>query len=195
MLSFCFRSPPFPFALFSTFNLQSMLLKRFCLEFYSSNWGPESKTQVSYWWSWISLFAHVFSVKTSTVSPTIHSPTIIHSPTWKLNQNKCTRKCSKKGNTPRKWWFKSSQLIKRIYVLTSFCLACDPQRKNVSLACRSIWKRRNSRQPGVQAGSSSRTFNPEATGAGSKVQSKKLYRLKTQTLTFTLEILLSFVVH
>ena len=31
---------------------------------------------------------------------------------------------------------------------------------------------------GVQVGSSSRTFHPEATGAGGKVQSKKLYRLK-----------------
>ena len=76
--------------------------------------------------------AHVFSVKTSLHSPTIQSPTIpsstIHSPTWKLKQNKCTHKCSKKGNTPRKWWFKSNQ-FKRIHVLTSFCLASDPQRK------------------------------------------------------------------
>ena len=35
---------------------------------------------------------------------------------------------------------------------------------------------------GVQAGSSSRTFHPEATGAGGKVQSKKLYRLKRKLL-------------
>ena len=83
----------------------------------SSNWGQKSKTRVSYWWSCISLFAHVFSVKTST-----------YSPTWKLKRNKCTRKYSKKGNTPRKWWFKSNQ-FKRIHVLTSFCLARDPQRK------------------------------------------------------------------
>ena len=74
-----------------------------------------------------------------------HSPTI-HSSTWKLKQNKRTRKCSKKGNTPWKWWFKSNQ-FKRIHVLTSFCLASDTQRKNVSLACQSIWKRPNSRQP------------------------------------------------
>ena len=33
----------------------------------------------------------------------------IHSSTWKLKQNKCTHKCSKKGNTPRKWRFKSNQ--------------------------------------------------------------------------------------
>ena len=45
----------------------------------------------------------------------------------------------------------------------------------------------NSKKPefapaGVQAGSSSRTFHPEATGAGGKVQSKKLYRLKRKLL-------------
>ena len=34
----------------------------------------------------------------------------------------------------------------------------------------------------VQAGSSSHTFNPEATGVGGKVQSKKLYRLKRKLL-------------
>ena len=89
----------------------------------SSNWGKKSKTQVSYWWRCISLFAHVFSVKYT------HSPTI-HTPTWKLKQNKCTRKLKKKkGNPPRKWWFKSNQFIKKIHVLTSFCLASDPQRK------------------------------------------------------------------
>ena len=91
---------------------------------YSSNWGQKSKTRVSYWWSCISLFAHVFSVKC------VRSPTI-HPSTWKLKQNKCTRKCSKRGNTPRKWWFKSNQFIKRIHVLTSFCLASDPQRKTL----------------------------------------------------------------
>ena len=35
---------------------------------------------------------------------------------------------------------------------------------------------------GVQAESSLRTFYPEATGAGGKVQSKKLYRLKRKLL-------------
>ena len=35
---------------------------------------------------------------------------------------------------------------------------------------------------GVQAGSSTHTFHPEATGAGGKVQSKKLYRLKRKHL-------------
>ena len=35
---------------------------------------------------------------------------------------------------------------------------------------------------GVQGGSSSCTFHPEATGAGGKVQSKKLYRLKCKLL-------------
>ena len=90
--------------------------------------------------------ARVQLKKHHTHPPTIHSSTI-HSSTWKLKQKKGTRKCYKKGNTPRKWWFKSNQLIKRIHVLTSFCLASDPQRKNISLACRSIWKRPNLRQP------------------------------------------------
>ena len=35
---------------------------------------------------------------------------------------------------------------------------------------------------GVHAGSSSRIFHPEATGAGGKVHSKKLYRLKRKIL-------------
>ena len=35
---------------------------------------------------------------------------------------------------------------------------------------------------GVQAGSSFRTFHPEATGIGGKIQSKKLYRLKRKLL-------------
>ena len=90
--------------------------------FNSSNWGQKSKTWVSYGWRCISLLVHVFSLKTITHSPTIHSPT------WKLKQNKYTRKYFKKGNTPWKW-FKSNQIIKRIHVLTSFCLASDPQRK------------------------------------------------------------------
>ena len=38
---------------------------------------------------------------------------------------------------------------------------------------------------GVQAGSSSRTFHPEATGAVSKVQSKKTIPVETQNPTFT----------
>ena len=35
---------------------------------------------------------------------------------------------------------------------------------------------------GVQAGGSSHPFHPEVTGAGGKVQSKKLYRLKRKLL-------------
>ena len=42
---------------------------------------------------------------------------------------------------------------------------------------------------GVQAGSSSRTFHPEATGAGGKVQSKKTIPVETQTPTFTLIVI------
>ena len=40
----------------------------------------------------------------------------------------------------------------------------------------------------VQAGSSSRTFHPEATGAEGKVQSKKTIPVETQTPTFTIII-------
>ena len=140
-------------------------------------WGQKSQTRVSYWWSCISLFAHMFSLKNMHT----HSPTI-HSPTWKLKQNKCTRKCSKKGNTPRKWWFKSNQLIKRIYVLTFFGLASDPQRKKRQSRMLVDLKKIEFAPAGVQAGSSSRTFHPEATGARGKVQSKKLYRLKRKNL-------------
>ena len=35
---------------------------------------------------------------------------------------------------------------------------------------------------GIQAGSPSRTFHPEVTGVGGKIQSKKLYRLKRKLL-------------
>ena len=42
---------------------------------------------------------------------------------------------------------------------------------------------------GVQAGSYSRTFHPEATGAGGKVQSKKTIPVETQTPTFTERII------
>ena len=87
----------------------------------------------------------------------------------------------KKVNTPRKGWFKSNQ-FKRIHVLTSFCFASDPQRKT-SVSDAGQFEKKNEFAPaGVQAGSSSRTFHPEATGAGGKVQSKKLYRLKRKLL-------------
>ena len=120
-------------------------------DFNSSNWGQKSKTRVSYWWRCISLFAHVFSVKTS-----IHSPTI-HSETWKLKQNKCTHKCSKKET------HHESEDLNRISsreftCLPLFALLVTHKEKNVSLACWSIWKRSNSRQP---------VFRPEVTLAPS----------------------------
>ena len=61
-------------------------------------------------------------------------------------------------------------------MLTSFCLASDPQRKT------SVLKKTEFAPAGVQFGSSSRTFHPEVAGAGGKVQSKKLYRLKRKLL-------------
>ena len=130
----------------------------------SSNWGQKSKTRVSYWWSCISLFAHVLGVKC------VRCP-IIHSSTWKLKQNKCTRKCSKRGNTPRKWWFKSNQ-FKRIHVLTSFCLASDPRQEKRQSRMPVVLKKAEFAPAGVQAGSPTRTLHPEVTGAGGKFQSK-----------------------
>ena len=41
---------------------------------------------------------------------------------------------------------------------------------------------------GVQAGSSSRAFHPEATGAGGKVQSKKTIPVETQSPRFTITV-------
>ena len=143
----------------------------------SSNWGQKSKTRVSYWWSCISLFAHVLGVKC------VRCP-IIHFSTWKLKQNKCTHKCSKRGNTPRKWWFKSNQ-FKRIHVLTSFCLASDPRQEKRQSHMPVDLKKAEFAPAGVQARSPSCTFHPEVTGAGGKFQSKTILA-KTQTLTLTI---------
>ena len=124
---------------------------------------------VSYWWSCISLFVHGLGVKC------VRCP-IIHFSTWKLKQNKCTRKCSKRGNTPRKWWFKLNQ-FRRIHVLTSFCLASDLQRKtSVSHASRFEKGR-------IRAGqcSSWKSLVREAKF------NQKTIPAETQTLTLTLE--------
>ena len=45
-------------------------------------------------------------------------------------------------------------------------------------------------QADVQIGSSSRTFHPEATGAGGKVQSKKIHLLKRKLLHLHLPLLM-----
>ena len=134
-------------------------------QFYSSKLGPKIK-DTSLELMKMYIYAQAFSVKTS-----------IHSPTWKLKQNKCTHKCSKNGNTPRKGWFKSNQ-FKRIHELTSFCLAKEKRQSRMPV----ILKKTEFAPAGVQAGSSSHTFHPEATGAGGKVQSKKLFRLKHKLL-------------
>ena len=102
--------------------------------FYSSKWGQKLKIWVSYWWSCISLFVHVFSVKCIR-SPTIHSSTYKHSPTYNLqceNWNKINAliNVSKEETHHESDDFKSNQ-FKRIHVLTSFCLASDPQRKTL----------------------------------------------------------------
>ena len=50
-------------------------------------------------------------------------------------------------------------------------------------------------QAGVQAGSSSRTFHPEAINAGGKVQCKKLYWLKCKLLHSTSLLRFPFRIH
>ena len=103
--------------------------------FNSSNWGQKSKTRVLYWWSCISLFAHVFRVK-CIHSPTTHSPTI-QSPTWKLF-------------LPCLWPTKKKHQSRMLVDL----------------------KKTKFARAGVQARSSSRSFHPEATGAGGKFNLK-----------------------
>ena len=65
--------------------------------------------------SWTDEYVNLYLRTCSALPTTIHFPTI-HSPMWKLKQNKCAHKCSKKGNTPRKWWFKSNQENSRAYL-------------------------------------------------------------------------------
>ena len=142
--------------------------------FYSSNCVQKSKTRVSYWWSYISLFAHVFSVRTSTHSPTIHSPT------WKLKQNKCARKCSKKETHHESDdlnWINSREFT----CLPLFALLVTHKEKRPSRMPVNL-KKTEFVPAGVQAGSSSRTFHLEAPSANGKIQSKKLYRLKCKLL-------------
>ena len=110
----------------------------------------------------------------------VQRKTSIHSPTWKLKQNKCTHKCSKKGNTPRKWWFKSNQ-SRESTCLPLFALLVTHKEKLQSRMPVNL-KKTEFAPAGIQAESSSRTFHQEATGAGGKVQSKKQYRLKRKLL-------------
>ena len=111
---------------------------------HSSNWSQKSKTRVSYWWRYISLFAHVFSVKTS-----------VHSPTWKLKQNKCTHKCSKKET------YHESDDLNRISsreftCLPLFALLVTHKEKRQSRMPVNL-KKTEFTSAGVQAGSSSHT--------------------------------------
>ena len=161
--------------------------------FYSSDWGQKSKTRVSYWWSCISLFAHVFSVKTSTYSPTIHSSTYRHSPTYNLQlyilqlyilQRENWNKTKALVNVPKKETHHESDDLNRINsreFTCLFALLVTHKEKHQSRMPVNLKKTEFS-PAGVQAGSSSRTFHSEATGTGSKVQSKKLYRLKRKLL-------------
>ena len=78
---------------------------------------------------------------------------------------------------------KTSVHILQLYILqlALFALLVTHKEKRQSRMLVDL-KRPEFAPGGVQAGSSSRTFHPEATGAGGKVQSKKLYRLKCKLL-------------
>ena len=137
--------------------------------FNSSNWGQKSKTRVSYWWRYISLFAHAFSLK------------CIHSPTWKLK-----KKTNALVNVPKKETHHESDDLNRISsreftCLLLFALLVTHKEKRQSRMPVNL-KKTEFAPAVVQAKSSSHTFHPEATGAGGKVQSKKLYRLKRKLL-------------
>ena len=86
---------------------------------------------------------------------------------------------TKKKTTPRKWWFKSNQSWESTY-LPLFALLVTHEEKCQSRMPVSL-KKTKFAPASVQAGSSSRTFHPEATGAGGK----KTIPLETQTPTFT----------
>ena len=111
----------------------------------------------------------------------------IQSSTWKLKQNKCTRKCSKRGNTPRKWWFKSNQ-FKRIHVLTSFCLASDPRRKT-SVSHTSRFEKDRIRTSRCSDGKFPPHLPPRSERCG---RQSSTIPVETQTLTLILHILLNF---
>ena len=156
----------------------------FKCRFYSSNWGQKSKTRVSSWWSWISLFSHVFSVKCIR-SPTIHSPTYRHSPTYNL-QRENWNKTNALVNVPKEETHQESDDLNRINsreltCLPLFALLVTHKEKRQSRMPVDL-KKTEFAPAGVQAGSSSRTFHLEVTGPGGKVQSKKLYRLKRKLL-------------
>ena len=91
----------------------------------------------------------------------------IHCPTSKLKQNKCTHKCSKKGNTPRKWWFKSNQ-SRESTCLTLFALLVTHKEKRQSRMPVNL-KKTEFAPAGVQVGSSI-------------IIKKKTYRLKRKLL-------------
>ena len=86
-------------------------------------------------------------------------------------------------NVPKKETRHGSEDLNRINSreFMSFCLASDHKEKRPSRMPVNL-KKSEFPPADVQAGSSSRTFHPEVTGAGGKVQSKKLYRLKPKLL-------------
>ena len=144
----------------------------------SSNWGQKSKTRVSYWWRCISLFAHVFSVKT-----------YIHILQLYILQRENGNKTNALVNVPKEETHHESDDLNRTNSREFTCLPLfallvthkekHPSRMPVNL------KKTEFAPAGVQAGSSSRTFHPEATGAGGKIQSKKTIPVEKLTPIFT----------
>ena len=146
--------------------------------FYSSNWGQKSKTRVSYWWSCISLFAHVFSVKC------LHNLQlyILQRGNWNKTNALVNIQKKKKKETHHE-----SDDLNRINSSREFtCLplfaSLITHKEKRQFRTLVDLKKTEFTPAGVQDGSSSHTFHPEATGAGDKVQSKKLYRLKCKLL-------------
>ena len=116
--------------------------------------------------------------------------TIIHSPTWKLKQNKCTHKCFKKKKTHHESDDLNRINSRKFTCLPLFALLRTQKEKRQSHVPVNL-KNSDFAPAGVDATSSSRTFHPEATGEGGKFQSKKLYRLKRKLLHSHLTLLKS----
>ena len=109
-------------------------------------------------------------------STSIHSSTYRHSPTYNL-QRKNWNKINALVYVPKEETHHESDDLNRINLreftcLPLFALLVTHDKRNVSLACQSIWKKAEFAPAGVQARSPSRTFYLEVTSAGGKFQSK-----------------------
>ena len=142
--------------------------------FYSSNWGQKSKTRVTYWWSWISLFAHVFSVK-CTRSPTIQSSTCRHSPTYNLqreNWNKTNALVNVTKNETRHEIDDLNPINSREFTCLPLFALLVTHKEKTSVSHASQFEKDRIRASRCSGRKFLCTFHPEATGVGGKVQSK-----------------------